>query len=416
MSVGWSFPNTPAGEFSGFNDSGISTFVGRPASGLVREVLQNSLDAQSGKEKVTVEFDIVEIDIKKNELGIADLQREIEQCRQGEKGIDEKAKAALEKALALYQGNKICCLQITDFNTTGLQGDLNDPDGQWFALLKASGIGVKQNDRAGGSFGIGKNAPFAISDLRTVFYSTRYRYNDEIVERTQGKSIWVSRKSKEGYTSATGYYGTEDFQPLTGSAVPECLRLKEQGTRLLVAGFDVSNADWRPRIIATVLTNFFHAIAQGQLEVLIGTKEKDVEVIDSDRIEAIFEQLEKQVEDEWRDSDELEDIQNAKRYYNVSKGVEANHYTTELEELGTCRMWLQVEEGAQSQVALLRKGMVITDDYRGLKRWPRCHDFVAVVICEDDQGQALLRRMENTRHNYLSQNPLKLMHCVARRL
>lgn len=61
----WYFPNNGGGLAAGFNDSGIDTFKGQRLSALVREIVQNSLDASIDKDQpVTVNFSIISIDKK----------------------------------------------------------------------------------------------------------------------------------------------------------------------------------------------------------------------------------------------------------------------------------------------------------------------------------------------------------------
>ena len=45
MSIGWQFPHNGGGSAQGFSDGAIDTFAGKRLSSLVREVIQNSLDA-----------------------------------------------------------------------------------------------------------------------------------------------------------------------------------------------------------------------------------------------------------------------------------------------------------------------------------------------------------------------------------
>lgn len=59
-------------------------------------------------------------------------------------------------------------LRISDYNTTGLVGPPDQDGTPFHALVKAAGVPAKANDTAGGSFGIGKNASFAVTDLQTV--------------------------------------------------------------------------------------------------------------------------------------------------------------------------------------------------------------------------------------------------------
>lgn len=51
----WYFPPDNSGQFDGFNDSGIETFLGNPICHLAREINQNALDAGNGN-TVDVKF------------------------------------------------------------------------------------------------------------------------------------------------------------------------------------------------------------------------------------------------------------------------------------------------------------------------------------------------------------------------
>jgi hypothetical protein len=84
---------------------------------------------------------------------------------------------------------------IHDFNTTGLTGPTvnkkNQKVGHWLALIKGSGLSVKSTDSALGSFGHGSKAPFAVSQIRSIFYFSKI--NEPTGEtRFQGKSILQS--------------------------------------------------------------------------------------------------------------------------------------------------------------------------------------------------------------------------------
>ena len=51
----WQFPPNDAGEIEGPNDPGISHFTDQRDINLIRESIQNSLDARAGDEPVKVE-------------------------------------------------------------------------------------------------------------------------------------------------------------------------------------------------------------------------------------------------------------------------------------------------------------------------------------------------------------------------
>lgn len=386
MTIGWKFPGS--GVYQGFNDSGIETFTGSRFPSLAREVLQNSLDA-SKEGKVTVEFEVIDIPTTKFP-GRNELTKVMRDCAK-EDAADRKARDFLANAEAILDKPDIQCLRITDFGTTGLQGDPDASKGQWFAITKASGVSAKQDSKAGGSYGIGKNAPFVVSNLHTIFYSTRYQDGASIVERAQGKSVLMSRTLRPGnYIGNTGFYGVKDkCGPLEGDEIPSFLRLKEEGTRISIAGFKGSG-DWQNQIIAAVVSNFFYAIDQKKLEVLIQGESGDPRIIDAETLPSLFDD---------EAISEFDGVKEAKCYYQISHNKD-NERDSELRGLGFSHLWTRVEEGLPRRVALLRHtGMLITDEQQGMKRWPGFSDFAAVYVCESEKGNELLRRMENPQHD-----------------
>jgi hypothetical protein len=77
-----------------------------------------------------------------------------------------------DAARASLTSDKVRILEISDYNTCGLEGDDRKVGGRWHSLVKSEGV-PNPNAAAGGSYGIGKMAPFACSDARTVLYSTK---------------------------------------------------------------------------------------------------------------------------------------------------------------------------------------------------------------------------------------------------
>jgi hypothetical protein len=69
------------------------------------------------------------------------------------------------------------------------------------------------------------------------------------------------------------------------------------------------------------------------------------------------------------------------------------------QHLGHCRLHILVGEGLPKRVAILRNGMLITDELQGLKRFSDFKEFVAVVECLSDPGNELLRAMEPPAHD-----------------
>lgn len=395
MNVGWNFPSSEGGSDDGFNDAGIETYTGAPFEGLAREIIQNSLDASIDEDaQVTVKFELVEI--KRDEFpdanGLFDI---LKQCHKesGEKDKKEQEFFRVAAQTLNVTNDYVTCLKISDSGTTGLCGDYEKRQGQWHAITKGKGITDKRDPTAGGSYGIGKNASFTVSRLRTVFYSTRYKDGKETVYRAQGKSILKSHSmGNGGWTQGTGFYGIKDgCQPLVGN-IPEILRPKKQGCVVLVAGFDAVQ-DWQRIISTTVIANYFCAIDNERLKVIIRDQDGKTGIIKKDTLQACFKTAL-----EW-DIDS-ESIENSFHYYQAMKSPDSSCRDKEFPSLGHCKIWVLKQDGAPKRVALLRKtGMLITDDPKGLKRWVGHADFVGVFMCESPKGNELLRAMENPQHN-----------------
>ena len=288
--IGWRFPPTNGGRIDGFNDPGIAHFTGAPLASLARETIQNSLDARlAPDEPVHVSFELIYLrpgNVGQDELAMA-INASIQTV-----GDDPLASAALAAAKSILS-DEIPCLRVSDRNTTGLLGD------HWRALVKMQGVSHKPElEGAGGSHGIGKYAPFAVSTLRTVFYWTCFHENGKVQEKFQGKSVLMSHtNAKQEETQGTGFFGVkEDCRELT-QKIPQLFRLLDQhqcplrGTSLTIMGFRETD-DWRRRVAASAIGNFFFAIGTGRLTVIVEPDESsELMEIDSGSLENWFQHL-----------------------------------------------------------------------------------------------------------------------------
>ena len=232
MTANWIFEHNQLGATEGPNDPGIAQFTDDRMGALVRELLQNSIDARAGDAPVIVDFEIVDAPI--GSLAIDELRDAIEasiasdandarhrkQFRRGSKLLDT----------ALKSGT-IPCLVVTDRNTTGASDRYGERD-RWHNLTKSKGKSVKDSQGAGGSFGIGKHSAFVFTDLRTVFYSTAYQDGGKLARRFIGKAILVSHRNGNKHHGATGYLANSwAAKPLEDGDVPagKPFRLDEPG-------------------------------------------------------------------------------------------------------------------------------------------------------------------------------------------
>ncbi|PMG28020.1 hypothetical protein BCU94_18495 [Shewanella sp. 10N.286.52.C2] len=275
--IGWSHPVESGGQWDGFNDSGIETFKGNPIVSLGREITQNSRDSVlDEKLPVRIEFNLFDLDVA-TIPDIQGLRNNISVCQEFAKNSGARAEQFFNDATKLLSKKKVSVLKISDYNTKGIMGPCEHGT-PYFAFMKASGESVKSSDIAGGSFGIGKNAPYAVSELRTLFVSTAFKNSKGEVEQFfQAKSILMSHKHKRKTHRGQGYWGnTKDCMPISDSSeVPEWLRRPiaedgsvELGTSLYVLGF-TKPKNWEERLTSSIVSNFFGAITEGKLEVEI---------------------------------------------------------------------------------------------------------------------------------------------------
>ena len=127
------------------------------------------------------------------------------------------------------------CMRISDYNTVGLVGGDNDLGGRWASLIKTIGGSDGEAGR-GGSFGIGKSAPMAASEFRTVIYST---LTHEREYAFQGVCRLASHRDSDGnLTRSHGFIGEEGFKAVREKSMfPEFLKRSEVGTDIIVVGY-----------------------------------------------------------------------------------------------------------------------------------------------------------------------------------
>ena len=399
--IGWKFPRTDGGVESGINDAGIVTFDGAPLPSLAREVIQNSVDARDDPaEPVHITFELRPV--RTSEIGGDELAQHLEECI-ADWSSDQKARDALQNARSTLDHDEINLLGVLDRNTTGLAGET------WRGLVKVTGASFKRSDDAGGSFGVGKAAPFTVSPLRAVFYWSAFRQDDRVVEQFQGKAVLVSHLHDFGYgpetTQNVGFYGLTDGCQALRTEIPSVFRHTEsgrpvQGTAVWVAGFkpDQHGEQWQTAVRRSVLENFFYAIHKNDLEVLLEPGGDD-DVLDSSTISRQFDLLvapNKELDDD-------EAIDRARMYWGLVDGGPPIAEELVL-DLGLVKLWIATEDqypdwNFPNRVALIRRtGMVVTDQQDG-HRFRGLRDYVAVCVIEDEEANKLLRRMENPAHD-----------------
>ena len=366
----WTFAPSGNGEGLGFHNPGIETFKGDLERHLAREAIQNSLDARlNKKEPVRVTFELLDLDTS-DVPGMDILADTLWQCGHYWEATDPKAKRFFERAHGLAMEEQIRCLKISDANTTGVRGTDDDLTQGWNSLVRTSGSSAKLLDE-GGSFGLGKHAPFAASRLRTVFYSTK---TDTDNVAFQGVARLVTHISNGVRYQPTGFLGGLGGKSLRNKKdIPKAFRRDESGTDVYALGYH-ADEDWQEQLVHAVLKFFWPAVHNGALMVTVGAT-----TINSKTLPKLLKN--------YGDSEQFD----AHYYHQAYTAPNAIETKKSLPILGAVTVRLLTGDPAlPKRVAMVRKtGMVI--EY---KRFNSRVEYCGVFECRNDVGNHRLRDME----------------------
>lgn len=392
-----------AGEREGLADAGIESFRDDPYASCAREAGQNSRDAAVDVYTRPVKMSFNVFQINKDEFpSLSELTAAIGSCKT--EASQDRDREFFDKASDVVSAEQIQVLEISDSNTLGLKGPPNEEGSPFHSLVKASGVTVKEGPAPGGSFGIGKNASYAVSDLQMVFYATKYidDHNKEVFA-AQGKVKLVSHTDNTGQKRrATGYWGhPEEFGAVTAdSDVPDWMKRESIGTSIFCMGFKETE-NWASRIVYSLVSNFFTAIYRN--EILFEVDNGRIQ-IDSRNVESLFSATD--IIESASNAGHLDDLIFAKQLYHCLNSSHAEEKMVDIPGLGQIKFRVLVEEGMPKRIGFVRNGMLITSNlkYFGepLQRFPSSQDFVVLVEPNDDHASEFLKRLENPLHNSFS--------------
>lgn len=379
-------PKTESPGNAGLNNAGIETYKNSPMLSLTKEEEQNSTDGarkDGNGRAMRVEIEFNDFNLLTSELPDIDHIREVfEDEKTYWSGILKKDKKTIEffeNAIKLLNKNTIRVLRISDKKTTGLTG-VNEESSPWSNLVINVGVSDKPAD-AGGSFGIGKDAAFACSNLRMVFYST---VNTDGVSATQGTLKLPSYK-KDGYKyEGTGFFSddakTEILPVMESISLDPTYVRSEYGLDKYIIGFDekLSTNGLKKDVIISSIANFLVAFFKDQLEVRYG----DI-VVNRDKLPEVFSQY----------GAYFDDIDN-EQYKTLCHPDKIVQYSLFSENDVT--FYVRLDPEASRKAAIVRSsGMKVFDKGNISGRI----GFSAVVTLNSDEINAYFKRLENPEHN-----------------
>lgn len=309
MAPKWNFIPTQKGGVNAdaSNDNFFMHEAGTVVDNLVRENIQNALDAQAGQRAVKVRFALHKAPKESTKL-VEDLLQHPDHSVLGHyrKAVEEKEGDPNEVNLG-----KATFLVIEDFNTRGLTGDLKSSEEGGFAMFwRNTGISDKSTGgNRGGSFGIGKVVNPMASKIKTFFGVT--------VRRTDSKTIGAGPFLMGQTMLRTHKYGNKRYQPyaLFGEIRndfelpvdnPEFIakfnkasgitrQPNEPGFSLAIP-FPEDEFD-QESILRAVVTHYLYPIAEGRLVVEVAMDGNPVNV-DSRSLKALAKGISRQLEAE----------------------------------------------------------------------------------------------------------------------
>lgn len=382
----WHFPSTDGGDEDGINNSGLQTFQGNHETAIARECIQNSLDAVKDT-KLPVEVQMQFFEMNTSDIpGVEELREDIKAARKSNANAIG-AEPFFSDAVKAISEAKISVLRIGDYNTTGLIGGDSDKSGSWYGLARSNGFSQKSGSESGGSFGIGKNAPFVASGIRTVFYSTLNEKGEHIF---QGKSCLASFEKDDDIKRGTGQYGQEANRGVASirnkNDIPELFRRTETGTDIFVMGYQHPSKQRKDLLIRAVLDNFFVAIYHSKLVVKIFDSDWLMEDINA-------ETLNDYMTNYFKDEDNEENATWA--YYQAIIDA-TQHFEDNVKPFGKVELFVKTGLGNKTVLGM-RKPLMKIHTFKKFKS--AYDDFAGVCIVLDDKGNGLLKNIEPPAHN-----------------
>ena len=418
MALQWRFQHNQAREREGPQNPGLTLFANRPQENLVRECIQNSLDAALDKRRIDpvhVEFRLGSL--PRDDMDADRLDEALERCILLSADNDDENRERFRQGLDLLRqsASTVPCLFITDSRTTGAAGEL------WDNLTKGSGLNIKPDlPDAGGSFGLGKFATFAVTPLRTVLYATMFDKGMARTERFIGKTILVSHQSADNrHMRATGYLAHQEFESAGNREVPQSMQIAYPGVRIAIPGYEHEEdpADWETRVSILVLKHFYPALHDGKLEVQVGETALNA---------SLLPEVERKLSSvEIRSPNRYHGLTDANRLtlLRMLKAVKQQPQARQrIADVGQVSLRVNVyppasSGGANRDIALVRDpGMVILKSLTDMRHafWPYkavprvWRGFSALVeVRSHGMGTSLLRRVETPAHDQIAYDLIK---------
>lgn len=374
----WNFNELRIGdEKQGIRDGDMSDFSKTHYKSVVRESIQNSLDARKDYDKpVSVHFSFKKFN-KDFLPNFSEIENRIKACLHYAGNPDDKE--FLNTMIKSLSGDSYECMVISDLNTLGMELDTT-----YDSFANSRNISSKQFKGSAGSKGMGKAVYFASSYLHSILVSTK-SIGDNVV--FQGISKIATHKFNGTEFSHKGFFGKGLKPTINSSDIPVNFRRTETGTSIFIIGLK-PDENRIEEMTKELLANFWLSIYEGDLIVKIDEKEFNKENIYNE-ITLRYSELD--------EPGHFNSNPNPRSYIETLANI--NNYQKEyhdnIEILGDVRLILAQNNNYPGRIAFYRKSkMLIYKDSSYLYK-----GYCGLFICDDENGNDILKKLENAKHN-----------------
>ncbi len=403
------FPNDPYGN-QGIMASSIANYMNAEYTRIVRELVQNALDAvrETGRNNTIVQFELgklKKVDIPEIEKYEHSFNCMITSQKELNKEIPDQHKGVIDSIETQLKSSNMDVLYILD-NGVGLDKK------HMLTLMRDGGSGKGKG--TSGSFGVGHLTAIPASNLRYVFYGGVSKKDKSIAA---GHCILATFQDGKSIKNGKGFFVkghkedlVEPWEFVQDKQIPGLIKEKldwikeggfesKTGSVVVIPAFNFFKEDQKDNlwqlIKQAVATNFFAAISQGELSVQFNstTNPKECQYLNADNIKTILEGLKGETRSKF-----LNGQQAYAAYETICSGSELTIKTKD----GNVNVRLRKTGCKNSKrVHLCRNGMWITNSPPQLQpnQFSEYECFNAVILLDkQDCTHDLVRNAEGPEH------------------
>lgn len=403
-------------------DSTFDHFRSNPYRFIIREFIQNSMDAPydaTYNTPVRVEIGTGSINTTEYEHLIGSLKERMQACKERCDENENSRNPYINKVAYLEEiiGKDMPYLVISDYNTTGMEYT-NDKQCSFNAGVRQMGASHKGAGNAGGSHGLGKVVGFVASEINTVYYSTMSATDNSTYGEGVTRLCTHNIGGTEFYPDAF-YDSHEGNCPDYVLDIPEDFRRKEAGTSVFILGIRLTEGD-----IVTmkqeVLRSFWLAIHHKKLIVQIDEDEFSAETL-PDLMDKYLPEITYGAYDIKSYRLLVEKFNPKPYFFNCvveAENEDDSHVVFEATSskypiMEHAKLFVYKKESiknyTEDRIVCMRDKEMIIEFYRPGTR----KGYYAVLVC-DGEGSKYLRKMENVTHDKWDKNEVKELDAETR--